>query len=98
MIIDLALEQCLDFIEVVGLGIRCRQRSHILLNEWTNGLLVEVACNHKGELAGILEALLGHLQDAVVVDVLQVFHIQLSVAGIVGIQVSRQRVGEHGFG
>ena len=94
VISDLTLSECHNILEVFSLLLSSRQRSDILLDEWTKRLLVEVTNEDKGELAGVLETILGNLQDAVVVDILQILYLNISEAGIMRIDCIRQRIRE----
>ena len=86
----LALGKGHNLLEVLSLLLGSGQRSDVLLNERTEGLLVEVTSEDEGELGSILIAVLGNLQDAVVVDVLQVLHLDVGEAGVVRIQREAQ--------
>ena len=82
----IALSQRHHLVEVLSLLTSSRQRSHILLNQRTDGLLVEVTTEDKGELTCILEAVFRHSENAVVVDILQILHVDVGETRIVSIE------------
>ena len=77
---NLTLRHDVDISIVLGSLTSSRQRCDILFNKWTNGLLVEVTREDKRKLSCILHAIFCHLKDTIVVDVLQILHINVDEA------------------
>ena len=94
---DNTLEVCRHILALHHLTLG-RQRSQILLDERTDGCLVVVTNDGKGIGSGIGCALLGNLQDAVVVHLRQVGHVDALEAGVMTGHGGNQRIAEHSLG
>ena len=96
LVLHLALDKAGNFLPASSLLLR-GQRGDVLLDERTEGGLVEVTHEVEHELAGIAETLLGYLKDAVLVDTLQRLDSKRSETALVVINGDSHRVAESGL-